>query len=247
MTSDRQVAIVTGGASGLGAEICSALLKEGFAVAIWDIALVKQYEDSVDSNIYCCECDITKTEQIKIALDNTIQALGNVSILINNAGVIHNEPLVNLFSAQRQHSISSWNKVMALNLTATFEVTSFVAEHMLQKRIKGLIINISSVSAKGNAGQSAYSATKAGVEAMSKVWAKELGPMGIRSLSIAPGFIETPSTKCALPKEKLEEIKSKTALNRLGLLTHISSTVIYAIKNDYLTNTTIEVDGGVSI
>lgn len=102
-----------------------------------------------------------------------------------------------------------WQKVIDINLTAPFVLGSYVAEQMIMTRTKGVIINISSISARGNAGQSAYSAAKAGLESMSIVWAKELGSFGIRCVAVAPGFMNTESTHGAVTQEVLDHVKKR--------------------------------------
>jgi 3-oxoacyl-[acyl-carrier protein] reductase len=126
-------------------------------------------------------------------------------------------------------------------------MTKHVVEAMLKKRSKGVIVNISSVSAKGNAGQSAYSAAKAGIEALTKVWAKELAPMGIRAFAVAPGFCDTPSTHGALNEKVLQETVSRVPLRRLGRAEEIAAFVVSGIKNDYLNGKILEIDGGLVI
>jgi 3-oxoacyl-[acyl-carrier protein] reductase len=115
---------------------------------------------------------------------------------------------------------------------------------MIMRRINGVIVNISSISAKGNAGQSAYSAAKAGLESMTIVWSKELGSFGIRCVAIAPGFIETEAMYRALSGERIEELKQQNPLKRLGKDENISSTVLFAINNDYVNGCVIGIDGG---
>jgi 3-oxoacyl-[acyl-carrier protein] reductase len=145
---------------------------------------------------------------------------------------------------RRRHRIETWESTIRSNLTATFVLTSHVAEHMAANRTKGVIVNISSISASGNPGQTAYSAAKAGVEAMTSVWARELGPLGIRSVAIAPGFVATPSTDAAMSADALAELRRRTPLLRLGKPEEIAAAVAFAIDNDFLTGTTIAVDGG---
>lgn len=231
--------IVTGGASGLGAAIVEDLLNAGYCVAVWDIESGHQ----THKNLRYFQCDVTNEEQIANTLLSTVADGRKIVGLVNNAGIIHNEPLVSLFSKHRRHSVTSFEKVLNLNLKAPFIITSHVVELMVQTRTKGVIINISSISAKGNSGQTAYSASKAGLEAMNRVWANELGAFGIRCVAIAPGFIETPSTQHALSDEYLNRIKDATALNRLGSTKNISSTVLYAMTNDFLSGCVIAVDG----
>jgi len=107
-----------------------------------------------------------------------------------------------------------------------------------------VIVNFSSIAASGNPGQSAYAAAKAGIEAMTTVWARELGPLGIRAVAIAPGFVATPSTDAAMNPDALADLKRRTPLLRLARPAEITSAVLFAIENDFLTGTTIAVDGG---
>jgi 3-oxoacyl-[acyl-carrier protein] reductase len=110
-----------------------------------------------------------------------------------------------------------------------------------------VIVNISSVSAKGNAGQSAYSAAKAGLEALTKVWAKELAPLGIRCFAIAPGFCDTESTHKAISERMLQETVGRVPIKRLGTAQEIASFVIAGIENDFLNGKILEVDGGLVV
>lgn len=166
-------------------------------------------------------------------------------MLVNNAGVIHSEPLVNLLSrGDKVHSREAWRRVIATDLDSVFFVTSRVVERMLAKRIKGVVISISSIAAGGNAGQSAYAAAKAGVNALTCTWAKELGAMGLRFVAIAPGFFDTPSTRAALSEAVLTRLQQQIPLRRLGELESLYLAVRHAIENDYLTGTVLEVDGG---
>jgi 3-oxoacyl-[acyl-carrier protein] reductase len=110
-----------------------------------------------------------------------------------------------------------------------------------------VIVNISSVSAAGNSGQSAYSASKAGVNALTAVWAKELSPLGIRTVAIAPGYIDTPSTRKAVSDTQLEGITSRIPLRKMGEPKSIVDAVLFAIKNDYVNGTVLEIDGGLTL
>ena len=167
-------------------------------------------------------------------------------MLINCAGEIYSEPLLNVMRRER-HAKASWDRIIGNNLTSCFLVSSQVAEKMAASRTKGLIINFSAISAKGNMGQAAYSAAKAGIEAFTKVLAKELGMFKIRACAIAPGFIETPSTKTALSESMIDFWKKETPLRRLGALDDIISTIEYMIHTDYLSGAVIPVDGGLTI
>jgi 3-oxoacyl-[acyl-carrier protein] reductase len=143
--------------------------------------------------------------------------------------------------------VAMWNRVLAADLSSVFLMTLCVVEKMITARTKGVIVNISSVSAAGNAGQSAYSAAKAGVNALTAVWAKELSLMGIRVVAVAPGFTETESTRQALSEAVLRETVKKVPLKRLGRPEEIADGVLSVIKNDFFNGKVFELDGGLVI
>jgi len=242
------VVIVTGGASGLGKAITENLKKKGAKVMVLDInkkALDELKKSLPDVSVYAC--NITDEKQISKTVHSVIKKYPNISVLINNAGIIYSEPLFSLMPKKKRHSIENWKKVLDINLTSVFLMSSHVVEQMIMKRTKGLIINISSICAKGNEGQSAYSAAKAGVEALTKVWAKELGRYGIRSVAIAPGFMNTASTHTALSEQILEDVKGEILLKKLGDPHDIAKTVMSVIENDFINSTVIDVNGGMCI
>ncbi len=167
------------------------------------------------------------------------------NVLINMAGKIHNELLVNLFDKNDpKHKESHWVETIESNLTSTFNVSRCFVHNLIKKRKKGIIINVSSVSAQGVAGQSAYSAAKAGVEALTRCWSKELAPWGIRSCAIAPGFFDVGSTHKSLTEQKLNQIISEIPMKRLGQSDELAKTIIFAIENDYLNGEVIKLNGG---
>lgn len=231
--------VVAGGAGSLGSFIASDLRTRGARVIILDAR-----ESSVP-DIPSFALDITDDDAVVTALKNIVGTHGKISALINCAGLIHSEPLINLMSAERTHRIETWDATIRSNLTAAFVLGARVAEHMVQCRTKGVIVNFSSVAASGNPGQSAYAAAKAGIEAMTNVWARELGPLGIRAVAIAPGFVATESTHAALTEQILADLKRRTPLLRLAKPEEIASAVVFALENDFVTGTTIAVDGGI--
>jgi 3-oxoacyl-[acyl-carrier protein] reductase len=181
-------------------------------------------------------------------VESVIKLHGRIDILVNAAGWICSAPLYNLLDRNAgRHDIGLWDKALRLNLTTAFVMGSCVAEKMIRSRTRGIIINISSVAAGGNAGQSAYAAAKAGTNALAMTWAKELGAMGIRSLAIAPGFIDTPSTHAAMTAERLKDWIAKVPLRRLGTIEQVARAVVFAVENDYLSGTVIELDGGLAL
>jgi 3-oxoacyl-[acyl-carrier protein] reductase len=232
--------IVAGGAGQLGRVIVATLRGRGARVAVLD-----SEPREVEPGVPTFAADAADERQVAKALEAVIGALGRVDVLVNCLGLIHSEPLVNLLNPERRrHQVDSWDKVIRANLTAPFVLTTQVAEYMATTRTKGIIVNLSSIAAAGNPGQSAYSAAKAGVDALTVAWGKELGLLGIRVVGIAPGFMDVPSTHAALSNAALRDWVRKTPLRRLGAADEVVQAVMFAIQNDYLNARTIQIDGG---
>ena len=247
MNITNKVAIVTGGASGLGRGIVRMLMSFGAKVVVFDVS-----SDALDSlgDGDChlkINCDVTKYNDVAEAIDTTIERFHEIDILVNNAGILFSAPLINLTAKERRHSIEAWKDIIDVNLTAPFLIGSYVVEQMVIKRTKGIVVNISSISARGNAGQSAYSAAKAGLEALTKVWSKELGRFGIRCVAVSPGYLDTGSTVVAVTQNILDHVKSETPLNRLGHPDDVAQGVIFAIHNEFLNGAVLEINGGLTI
>ena len=239
--------LVTGGSSGIGLGLSCKLLEEGALVTVIDLQPPPADLEDFQSFKYF-SCDISNPVQVESALALANKELGPIHCLVNNAGIMHSEPLVNLLNKIKpQHSLEAWNKVLSINLTGSFLVTRIVATNMIQHRIKGLIINVSSICSKGNIGQSAYSASKAGLEAMTHVWAKELNPMGIRCCCLSPGFVETTGAKAALNPNILESWISQVPLKRLATVDELVQGMLFLIENDFFNGKVLSLDGGLRI
>jgi 3-oxoacyl-[acyl-carrier protein] reductase len=238
--------IITGGAKGIGRAIAGAMLEEGAHIAVFDIdtaGLADLKKNHPDINVY--DCDLTDPERVEISVDALYKKFGSIDVLVNNAGLLYNSPLIRFAPGGIQkHDYKMWDKVLRTNLSSVFYMTTNVSEKMLLKRTKGVIANISSVCASGNRGQSAYSASKAGVNALTATWAKELGMMGIRVVGIAPGYTDTLSTHEVMNEEALKEIKKDVPLRRLGTTDEISAGVLAVIKNGFFNGKVFELDGG---
>lgn len=235
--------VVAGGAGSLGSVIATSLLERGARIAILDTRL--DAESTPGPDVLALQVDVANEDAVLAALETIVGTFGKISALVNCAGLIHSEPLINITErSQRTHRVSTWDAIIRSNLTSAFVLGARVAEHMASNRVKGVLINFSSISSGGNPGQTAYSAAKAGIEAMTKVWSRELGPLGIRALSIAPGFVATPSTSTAMSEAALSELARRTPLLRLAKPSEIASAVAFAIENDFITGTTIAIDGG---
>jgi 3-oxoacyl-[acyl-carrier protein] reductase len=241
--------IVTGGVRGLGRGFVENLLQKEAQVAVFDInalGLAELHEHHPE--VACFECDIADPTQIIEATARYHAEFQAANVLINNAGILYSAPLVRISAAGvEQHDIAMWHKTLATNLSSVFFMTACVVEKMITTRTKGVIVNISSVSASGNAGQSAYSAAKAGVNALTATWAKELGTLGIRVVAVAPGFTDTESTKEALSESVLQETVRKVPLRRLGKPQEIAQGVLSVIENDFFNGKVYELDGGLVI
>lgn len=192
--------------------------------------------------------DVTDPEQVKNVVASIVERHGRVDILINNAGVIFSEPFVNIMNpAGMMHDYGRFRASLTVNLDSVFIVTSAVVEQMVKRRTKGAIVNISSITACGNEGQTAYSAAKAGVNAMTVTWSKELGRWGIRSNAVAPGFIGTDSTREALNEAVLKHIQASTPLRRLGHADEVAQAVLALVENDFINGTVLDINGGLTI
>jgi 3-oxoacyl-[acyl-carrier protein] reductase len=247
MKLEAAVAIVTGAARNIGRGIASALSDAGCKVVALDLN-EELLAELPTEKITAIKCDVADPEQASSAVEAVMKLHGRIDILVNAAGWICSAPLYNLLDRSAgRHDMGLWDKALRLNLTTAFVMGACVAEKMIRSRTRGVIINISSVAARGNGGQSAYAAAKAGCNALALSWAKELGALGIRALAIAPGFIDTPSTHAAMSEERLQDWIAKTPLRRLGTIAQVAQAVVFAAANDYLTGTVIELDGGLKL
>lgn len=238
-------AIVTGGVRGLGRALVDKLVAAGAKVTVFDLdAAGLEALEGVGTAV----CDVSDPDQVEQATARFHEANGAADVLVNNAGILYSEPLVRIGAGGVQrHDIAMWNKVLAADLSSVFYMTSFIVERMIATRTRGVVVNVSSVSAAGNAGQSAYSAAKAGVNALTATWAKELSLMGIRVAAVAPGFIETESTREAVSEAVLQETVKRVPLRRLGKPAEIADGIMAVIQNDFFTGKVFELDGGLRI
>ena len=242
--------IITGAGSGFGKAMTLHFSSFGaniFALDIDESALSNLKQENMDL-IHTFKCDVSDNNEVEKIVDEIFTIEKSVNVLINNAGIMKNAPLVNILNRpDSRHSIDLWDKVVQVNQNAVFYMTRSVANKMIRSRNSGVIINISSIAANGNAGQTAYSATKAAVEAMSKVWSKELGIFKIRSVAIAPGFINTIGAHDALEEKMLAKWIEKTPLNRTGEVNEIVLAAQFAIENDFFNGEVLNVNGGLTI
>ncbi|PKK90740.1 MAG: 3-oxoacyl-ACP reductase FabG [Candidatus Wallbacteria bacterium HGW-Wallbacteria-1] len=238
-----KIAIITGGARGIGFAVAKRFLEDGAAVAIWDLdreSLDQACEalGHIGPRVIGMEVDVTDSGQVRDAVDRVEAELGHLDIMVNNAGITADAMLHKMDDNQ-------WQRVIDVNLKGVFNCGREAAVRM-RDRNSGVIINTSSVvGLYGNLGQSNYAATKAGVIAMTKTWAKELGRKNIRVNAVAPGYTMT-EMMGTVPEKVLNMIKDKTPMNRLAEPWEIAAAFSYLASDDaaFVTGHVLSVDGG---
>jgi len=225
------------------------LIKEGANVGVFDInqealdSLAKEY-----GMVQCYHCDVSSSEDIEGSIDKFCKHNnGTIDILVNNAGIVKDSPLISILGGLKKHDLDTWDKIIQTNLTSVFYMSRAVVEKMFLKRTKGVIVNVSSVAVNGNPGQSAYSAAKAGVDALTKTWSRELNLLGIRVAGIAPGFTLTNIANYSMNEKIKEEWKKKTPLRRMAQPEEIADGIMFIIKNDFFHGKVLELDGGLTM
>jgi 3-oxoacyl-[acyl-carrier protein] reductase len=192
-------------------------------------------------------CDLTDPSALEAALEEALPRTARIDLLINAVGLIWNEPVLMLKGGRfASHGLDSFERVVRANLTATFVTSTRIAARMARSG-GGVIVNFSSIVARGNAGQVAYSAAKAGVEGLTRALAQELGPLGIRVNAIAPGFIDVVSTRSALASEVLEHHAKRTPVRRLGSVDEVADAIESLFRNGFMNGVVLKLDGGLRL
>lgn len=246
-------AIVTGGASGMGRAFCLGLAAEGASVLIADVNS-GGIQDTIDAGkdlpgtLAGCEANVTDEGSVKQLMATAVEKLGGLNALVNNAGIFRDALLVKVDresgKVAKSMSLADWNAVIGVDLTGPFLCMREFATTVIDSGTKDAVaVNISSVSRAGNAGQSNYSAAKAGLVADTKLWAQELARYGIRVGAIAPGFIQTPILDGMRP-EMLEKMVKQVPLRRTGTPEEIFMGVKFILENGYFTGKCLDIDGG---
>ena len=241
-----KIAVITGGARGIGLAATRKFLEEGAVVAIWDIdpekgaAAVHDFEQD-DYRVGFWKVDVTDQESAEQAARSVAERFGRIDILLNNAGITRDAAFKNMTG-------QDWQRVIDVNLSGVFHCTKAVYPFMAEQGY-GRIINASSVvGLHGNFGQTNYAATKAGVIGMTKVWAREFGRKGITVNAVAPGFIQTEMMD-TIPEKVLDGFRQKTPLGRLGRPAEVAALYSFLASDEaaFITGTTVSIDGGVAI
>ena len=243
MILEGRRAVVTGGAQGIGRAIALKLASLGATVVVVDLnaegaADVASEIEGAGGAATSRALDVSDPEGVASAFKEILDDLGGIEILVNNAGITRDNLIFRM-------TAEDWDAVLSVNLRGAFNCIRAVARAMMSQR-HGRIINISSVvGVIGNAGQANYAASKAGLIALTKSVAKELGGRGITANAIAPGYIETPMTE-SLPEKARDEFAAKILLRRFGTPDDVANVVAFLASDggDYITGQTINVDGG---
>jgi 2-hydroxycyclohexanecarboxyl-CoA dehydrogenase len=247
MRLEGRVALVTGGASGIGAATCRRLAAEGARVAITDLNVEGARELASELDGAGLELDVRSSDSIRAALEAAEAELGPLAVLVNNAG--YDE-----FGWFGQSTEDLWDRVLAVNLRGVLAVTHAALPGM-QERAYGRIVNVASEAGRvGSAGSAAYSAAKAGVIGFTKTLAQESARFGITVNAVAPGPIETPLLMGArqlggLGDRIIEGMVTKTVMRRLGTPDEVAAAIAFLASDDasYVTGQTLGVSGGLAM
>jgi 3-oxoacyl-[acyl-carrier protein] reductase len=243
MRLENKVALVTGSGRGIGREISLLFAHEGADIVIWDVNPIDSANTEKDiqalgRKTLSDQVDVTDFAKVEAGINKILDKFGKIDILVNNAGITKDNLLLRMSQAE-------WDAVINVNLKGTFNCTKAVSRPMIKQR-RGKIINIASIiGIIGNPGQANYSASKAGIIALTKTAAKELASRNINANAIAPGFIQTEMT-AKLPEELKAKMLSNIPLAKLGSPKDVAQACLFLASGDadYITGQTIVVDGG---
>ena len=245
--SKQKIAVVTGASRGIGRAICLKLAQAGYDIA-FNYAKNQEAAESLEKeikklNVECFkkQVDIKSFEAVKIFINEVKEEYGRIDVLVNNAGIIIDKPLMMMME-------NDWREVVDTNLNGCFNATK-ACTFTFMKQKSGNIINISSVSGViGLPGQTNYSATKGGINAFTKALAKEVAAFGVRVNAVAPGFIET-EILSGFSAEKKKQITDLIPLNRIGSVDDVANCVMFLLSDaaQYMTGQVVVVDGGLAI
>jgi 3-oxoacyl-[acyl-carrier protein] reductase len=241
---ENKVAIITGGAQGIGKSISIKLASEGANIVLVDVNLdvanqtAKELQEKYLVSTLVFKADVSNYKEVEEFVNLTIEKFSKIDILVNNAGITKDNLILRM-------SEDDWDKVLDINLKGSFNCIKAVSKFMMKQR-SGRIINIASVvGLMGNAGQANYSASKGGLIALTKTVAKELASRGILVNAVAPGFIKTRMTD-ALSEEQRKKLTEIIPVNRLGEPEDVANAVWFLAieESSYITGHTISVNGG---
>jgi len=243
MRFENRVAFITGGGRGIGRSIAMSFAQEGADIVIGDVNMADAEKTCLDIEALgrkslALELDVTDYQKVEAGVNKILDKFAKVDILINNAGITKDNLMLRMSDAD-------WDAVIKVNLKGTFNCTKAVSRVMMKQR-SGKIINIASIiGIIGNAGQANYSASKAGIIALTKTTAKEFASRNININAVAPGFIQTDMT-AKLSEDVKQKMLAMIPLNKLGSPNDVANACLFLASEDaaYITGQTIVVDGG---
>jgi 3-oxoacyl-[acyl-carrier protein] reductase len=252
MRLQDRVALITGGAAGIGKATAERFAEEGAKVVICDVA--REAGEAVaktlgpEASFY--PVNVADRQAVQQWVDTVVARYNRIDILVNNAGIVRDAQLVKVKEGvlSGQMPEADFDLVISINLKGVFNCTQAVAPQMIKQK-SGVILNASSiVGLDGNFGQTNYVATKAGVVGMTKVWARELGRYGIRVNAVAPGFTATEIIK-SMPDKIIEGMKARTPLGRMGEPRDIANAYLFLASDEasFITGDVLRVDGGIVV
>jgi 3-oxoacyl-[acyl-carrier protein] reductase len=245
--------VITGAARGIGRALAIRFAGQGANIALLDL-------DTADLEPATRQCaafgiraraygvNVSIEEQVSATLNQVVDDFGALDVIVNNAGIVKDALLLKVKDGAvvGKMTLQQWQAVIDVNLTGVFLCAREAAERMIKLAKGGVIVNISSISRQGNAGQTNYTAAKSGVAAMTVVWAKELARYGVRVGCVAPGFTHT-DILAAMKPEVLEKVIAPVPLKRLGQPDEIAHAVQFIVENDFFTGRCIDIDGGLRL
>ena len=251
----NKVVIVTGSSAGIGRATALRFAQEGAKVAAWDVneaaaeALIKELEAAGGQAIFR-KVNVTDASSVQAGVDDVISRWKRIDVLVNNAGILRDGMLVKVKDGAVVSTMTDeqFDAVIGVNLKGVFVCTRAVVPHMIAGGGGSILSASSVVGLYGNFGQTNYVATKGGVIAMTKVWARELGRYNIRVNAVAPGFIGTEMVQ-QMPEKVLQNMVSHTPLGRLGKPEEIADAYCWLASDgaSFVSGTTLSVDGGVVV
>jgi 3-oxoacyl-[acyl-carrier protein] reductase len=250
MQLTHKTVAITGGGRGIGRALAERFGRDGAQVALLDVnaadlETTRSALEAAGVVARSYQVNVAVEEEVVAAMDRIVADFGGLDVMVNNAGILRDALLVKAKDGAivGKMSLAQWQAVIDVNLTGVFLCGREAAERMIRRGSGGVIINISSISRHGNAGQTNYSAAKAGVAALTVVWAKELARYGIRTGTIAPGGVRTEILASMRP-DMLEKLLTPVPLQRLGEPEEIAAAAAFIVSNDFFTGRCIDIDGG---